>query len=275
MDYRGQIVKYTVFYSWQSDSEKSYNWEFIETALNKATENIRTYPHLREHPIVDSGMERIGGSPEVATVMFNKIKDAAIFVGDVSTVGEIVQSGGRGKKKVANPNVMIEMGYAAGTIGWNRIICVMNEKLGRVEKLPIDVRNRRFPIRYKMGEDLIEKAGEIQAGLIDDLQAAIDAIVFCEYEATRQAEKRLDANCIQVIWGFRNDPYFYVLQPGTFTLGSSTGLDTLTINAAIPRLLDLGLIYCDFDSSQNLYAYHWTYLGRMYILSKWADANPR
>jgi hypothetical protein len=80
---------------------------------------------------------------------------------------------------------MIEMGYAAGTIGWERIVCVMNQKLGRVEKLPIDVRNRRFPIRYKMGDNLIDEADDIQIGLIADLQTAIEAIVFCDYEATR------------------------------------------------------------------------------------------
>ena len=51
-------------------------------------------------------------------------------------------------------------------------------------------------------------------------------------------------------------------------------MDTLALNAAIPRLLDLGLIHCDFDSRQGLFAYHWTWLGRMLIRQHWPNDIP-
>jgi len=62
--------------------------------------------------------------------MFNRIRRSAIFVGDMTLVGTIAKAGSGNLKLVPNPNVLMEMGYAAGTIGWGRIICVMNEHFG-------------------------------------------------------------------------------------------------------------------------------------------------
>lgn len=267
-------MEYSIFFSWQSDSDKAHNLTFIRQALNEAVAQIRSQDGVNDFPIVESGMERTSGSPEVATVMFNKIRSSAIFLADVTTVGTIEMTGGRGKKPVPNPNVMVEMGYAAGTIGWGRIICVMNEKYGRVEKLPVDVRNRRFPIRYKLGGEQMHKSEEIKTVLMADIKHAIEAVVYTDYQATRDAERRLDVNCIQVVAYFRNVPFFNSPPPGYFDKDAFGDINPAIINAAIPRLLDLNLVHCDFNSEANKYAYHWTYLGKMYIKSKWSDATP-
>lgn len=266
---------YLVFYSWQSDSDPERNWKFIEKALREAVNKVRAAPETKDIPNIDFGMLREPGSPEVATIMFKKITAAAIFVADVTAVGRIQLHSG-GEKKVPNPNVMTELGYAAGKIGWERIVCVMNEdeQFGSIEDMPIDVRNRRFPIRYKLqGADPISVYKE----LVSDLRRAIEAVVHSDYQALIDAERSLDANCLHVIQFFRESSYFHTQvtepQPGVTFVGSVGGVAASVLNAAIPRLLDLRLIYCHFDSRQNLYAYHWTYLGRMYIEYKWPGAQ--
>jgi hypothetical protein len=150
----------------------------------------------------------------------------------------------------------------------------MNTAIGRAEKLPVDIRNRRFPIRYKLGPDNLAEAETVKLELAKDFRIAIDAILYQDHQAVNDAGKRFDSNCIQVVTANRGRPYFFMPPPNQVTFGSATGIDTLTINAAIPRLLDLGLIECDYDTRQNLYAYHWTFLGRMYIRQKWPNDIP-
>lgn len=50
--------------------------------------------------------------------------------------------------------------------------------------------------------------------------------------------------------------------PNEFVLGSSSGLDTPVFNAAIERLLDLELIFSDFDPRQLLHSCYLTYFGK-------------
>jgi hypothetical protein len=62
-------VGYTVFYSWQSDTPANANRSLIRDALDAA---VATLDAVQEAPRVDTGMEGVAGSPEVATVMFEK-----------------------------------------------------------------------------------------------------------------------------------------------------------------------------------------------------------
>src|SRR5260370_37228376 len=114
-------MEYTIFYSWQSDSDRSINRDFIRAALEEAAAAIRQGAQVEDFPRIDSGLENESGSPEIATVMFKKIRDSAIFVSDVTLVGTIPARGRGAAKRVPNPNVSLEMGYAAGRIGYERI----------------------------------------------------------------------------------------------------------------------------------------------------------
>ena len=143
-------MNYSIFYSWQSDSPGDCNRTFIRHALDAAITSLGGGVTIEDSPRVESGMEGIAGTPEVATVMFTRIKKSAIFIGDMTLVGTIAKAGSDEVKRVPNPNVLLEMGYAAGTIGWGRVICVMNEHFGKRTELPFDVRNRRFPIDYSL-----------------------------------------------------------------------------------------------------------------------------
>src|ERR1700680_3596064 len=127
----GRSVEYPVFYSWQNDLPKKCNRTFIRGALEEAVRRVVAAAQVEDPPRVDSGMEGIAGSPEVATVMFQKIDRCALFVADTTLVGTSPPSEpDEQPKRVPNPNVSLEMGYAAGRIGWDRIICVMNEAYG-------------------------------------------------------------------------------------------------------------------------------------------------
>src|SRR3954462_960233 len=142
-------MEYTIFYSWQTDSPERSNRAFIRDCLKDAAAAISANAKIEPSPRVDSGMEGVCGTPEVASVMFQKIDKCAVFVGDMTLVGAIEPSKhGKERKRVPNPNVLLEMGYAASRIGWQRVICVINEHFGKRAELPFDVRNRRFPIDY-------------------------------------------------------------------------------------------------------------------------------
>jgi len=250
------MAEFTIFYSWQSDAPKEINWKFIEKALKKAVEKIKQQNKLPDIPVVDLGMERVPGSPEIATIMFRKIGRSAIFVGDVSLVGEIKSNP---SKKIPNANVSVEMGYAAACLGWERIICVLNEHYGKAEEQPVDTRNRRFPINYALRPSQDNKT-EVFEGLVNDLYRAIHAVYIHDLESAKEAIRLLDLNCMHLISEAGKKDYFSVPNPHQSTIGSH--LDSAKVNAAVTRTLDLGLIWTDTAPDQGKYAYHWTYKGK-------------
>ena len=126
----------TVFYSWQSDTLSKYNRGFIEGTLKKAVKQIRDDETIVVEPVVDRDTANVPGAPEIASSIFDKIDNASVFVADVSIIN---QEG----KKCPNPNVLIELGYAAKALGWSNIILVMNTAYGAVSELPFDLRARR------------------------------------------------------------------------------------------------------------------------------------
>src|ERR1700753_141045 len=106
----------SIFYSWQSDLPNKTNRTLIQEALERAAKALRADDSLRIEPVVDRDTQGIPGSPDIHAAILDKIEtsDSAVF--DVSFVQ-------RGKKRMhPNPNVLIELGYALGTIRWERII---------------------------------------------------------------------------------------------------------------------------------------------------------
>lgn len=250
------MAEFTIFYSWQSDAPEQINRTFIEEALRVAVEKIKAKNELPDIPIVDLGMERVPGSPEIATIMFRKIARSAMFVGDVSLVGEIK---GDPPKKIPNGNVSVEMGYAAAYLGWERIICVLNEHYGKAEDQPVDTRNRRFPINYALPPSRDNEA-EVLKGLVNDLRRALHAVYIYDLESAKDAIRSLDINCMNLIVAQAANDWFSALDPNQTTIGGP--LDTAKFDAAVTRSLDLGLIWTDIAPLQGKYAYHWTYKGK-------------
>jgi len=87
-------------------------------------------------------------------VILDKIDNCDIFVADLTCVGKTWgRRSGNGKlrrKRIPNPNVMLEAGYAAGVIPYNQIVQVMNTAFGGPKYLPFDLKGKRHPIQYDL-----------------------------------------------------------------------------------------------------------------------------
>ena len=47
-------------------------------------------------------------------------------------------------KTSPNPNVLLELGYAAQSLGWDNVICIINTDFGAIDDLPFDIKHRRL-----------------------------------------------------------------------------------------------------------------------------------
>lgn len=249
-------MSYTIFYSWQSDRPGVCNRTFIGNALKAAADQLQLDATLVDSPRVDSGMEGISGTPEVASIMFQKIRESALFVGDMTLTGEAHRHDGE-TRKVPNSNVSLELGYAAGVLGWERVICVMNEHYGKRSELPFDVRNRRFPIDYSLAPDDTANRDKEAGDLTKWLRVAISTAETCAFQRADDALRSLDLKCLQLIAAYGH--------LGSFPEPTDQSPDAANkplFASSIPRLLDLRLLRSDINKQQGLYAYHWTHLGK-------------
>lgn len=247
---------FSIFYSWQSDTPGAVNRQFIRSCLNQAIELLNAEALVEDAARVDSGMEGIAGTPEVASVMFEKIEASSLFLGDVTLIGS---SRFDAEKLLPNPNVSIETGYAAHALGWDRIIRVMNEHFGSRESLPFDERNRRFPITYKLGQIEDDPDGEIRSEFTNNLVGALRSAEASELRKVERARQRLDVGCLQLIYEYRNVEYF--AEPNPMIEPEKASAIGPLFERTIPRLLDLGLLFAN-QGEDGSYAYHWTYLGK-------------
>jgi hypothetical protein len=137
----------TVFFAWQLDTPSEQNKAFIWNALIDAIQatNPSAHPELSPRPEADT--QGVPGTPNIVETIFNRIRACSVFVADISFVG----STPRGKKR-PNPNVLIELGFAARSVGWNRTILVLNSAFGDAKDLPFDILQHRWPIEYRLTE---------------------------------------------------------------------------------------------------------------------------
>ena len=161
-----------VFWSWQSDTHQPSGRYFVRAGLDRAVEALAAHPDLEdaERPSVDSDTSDVSGSPPIADTVLQKIRECAVFVADVTPVAATP-----GGKKVPNPNVMIELGYAIAEVGLQRIVLVMNQAEGaRLSALPFDLRHWRGPLTYSLHRDATEdRHEEMLDGLVEDLVARL------------------------------------------------------------------------------------------------------
>lgn len=144
----------TVFFSWQSDSSRKTGKDFLDGILSEICSDISSDTALdlpdRDSFVLDSDTKGIAGQPPIFDTIRTKIEKCAIFIADLTPVGERKH----GKGLIANPNVLIEYGYAMKVLGHNRIIYVMNIAHGKPgehgENLPFDLRHSRHPITYNL-----------------------------------------------------------------------------------------------------------------------------
>jgi len=161
----------TVFYSWQSDLDSKTNRNLIEDALKKAMKAIKKDDDESIAPVLDRDTSGLQGSPSISESIFNKISLADIFVADVSIINAHLSG-----RKTANPNVLIELGYAVSQLGWDRVIMIQNTFYGSPEELPFDLRGRRV-IAYSVDPSIISKSeakGQLQGRIESALKESLN-----------------------------------------------------------------------------------------------------
>lgn len=139
-----------VFFSWQSDSPKETNSTPMRNALKEAKNAIKN--KIPQTIIeLDEATRNTSGSPNISAKIFEKIDAAQVFVADITKVTPIDS-----KRPSANPNVLIELGYAIAQLGWDRIILLFNEAYGKIpDDLPFDIiQNRVSKYKIQVGDTI-------------------------------------------------------------------------------------------------------------------------
>ena len=161
---------HSIFYSWQSDLPKDTNLNAIRQSLREASSLIEN--EIEDTRIeVDEATRDTTGSPNIPKTIFDKISATDIFICDLTTINT---TSPKEFRRVPNPNVLIELGYATATLGWERIVMVFNEVHGTFPTdLPFDIdRHRSTPFKIK---DKKDNNGKSQ--LTQDMKVAIQAII--------------------------------------------------------------------------------------------------
>lgn len=140
--------KYTIFYSWQSETNVKLNSNFISSAIEKAI--TKQKKEVLEIEIsLDRDTRNIGGAPNITETILRKISTSDIFICDVTPTNVNVITNLLNIRRSPNANVLLELGYALKTIGSDRVICILNTNYGNPDKLPFNLRHMRI-LRYEL-----------------------------------------------------------------------------------------------------------------------------
>ena len=164
-----------VFWAWQSDIDGKIGRHFVREALEKAIAALNDSAEIESRPSEESEMhldhdrKGISGSPDLASTIFEKIRASKVFVADVTPVASTA-----GGKKISNPNVAIELGFALASLGDKQILLVMNEAFGSRDDLPFDIRHKAGPLLYRLTTevDKISRDNE-EKRFVEELKSAL------------------------------------------------------------------------------------------------------
>lgn len=146
-----------VFYSWQSDLPNKYNRNFIKDCIEKAVKEANRDDNCIE---VDRDTNGISGFPNIQQTILQKIERANIFIADVSIVNKTILNR---KRRMSNPNVLFELGFAVKALSWEHVVCVFNGDYGKIGDLPFDIRQHRI-ISYSLKDKRREYAKSQMVG---------------------------------------------------------------------------------------------------------------
>ena len=148
----GERKPFKVFFAWQSDRPVNSHKRFIRDALDEVAERVNSDRSCAFAIHVDQDTEGIPGLCDIPATILQKIASCDAFVGDLTYVVRTVPnaSSETAPRYCSNPNVLFELGFAFRAIGWERLICVMNEKYGPITEQIFDLDHRRHPIKYML-----------------------------------------------------------------------------------------------------------------------------
>jgi hypothetical protein len=167
-----------IFWSWQSD--RRFCKQFVREALDAAAERLQDDQEVEEadRPIeVDQDTQGKAGMVDIPATILGKIDESDVFVADLTSLDK-PETG----RQIANPNVLIELGYAMKALPHHRIISVANTAFGfNPKKLPFDIAHRRGPIQYRLQrnadpEERSRVAEELTVALVDALRPMLEEV---------------------------------------------------------------------------------------------------
>lgn len=165
------MAAFKLFYSWQSDRPSKLCRQFIAIALKAAAQSAsRT---LRVDIEIDSDTQGEPGTPPITETILRKIRECDAFVGDMTFVAATAEG-----KRLPNPNVMGEYGYALAQKGTRRILLVMNTAYGPAKDLPFDLGHLRKPLGFEVADgvtDGVRRAARTK--LASELETAVCLLV--------------------------------------------------------------------------------------------------
>jgi hypothetical protein len=171
-------MKRSVFFSWQLDTKTKVGRNLIERALEQALKDLAKDPAIampERELFVDRDTVGVPGTPPIVETIFAKIDNAYAFVPDLTFVGQRID-----KRPTPNPNVLIEYGWAAKSLGYSRLVPVMNVAFGEptAENMPFDLRHLRNPITFNLPPDANDEAiAEAKASLAKAFRTALNQIL--------------------------------------------------------------------------------------------------
>jgi hypothetical protein len=242
-------MAHSAFFAWQLDTSAEHNKKFIWDALVQATSRTTSSTMAEAAPRPESDTAGLPGSPNIVATVFERIAQCAFFVADFSFVAESPS-----RNKLPNPNVAIELGFAARSLGWNRTILVINNAYDEAKDLPFDILQHRWPIEYRVTPET--KVGAKRFEQLSDALAA--AIADCEKSIlirAREMADKLDAATIDFVAQNEHNEFMAMRDPPTTMTGFLIGEDHIL---AVRHLFELGALrvtntpYC---------GYTWTYDG--------------
>jgi hypothetical protein len=221
---------YTIFYSWQSDLPNSTNRGFIEESIKKAIKSLNQTQNYTIEFNLDRDTLNEAGTPDIAYTIFKKIEKTNIFIADISIINSSCVC-----RKNPNPNVLLELGYAAKTLGWERIICIFNKNFGKVEDLPFDLKLRR-PIIYSLNPEDTQKPKDLLSKQIELSILAIQKAGLLSNELFDYLKVQVDTEILSIINQLHKIFYNYKGRKFTYeSISDFVQLSTRELVAALSK----------------------------------------
>lgn len=128
-----------IFFSWQSDLKE--HKALIFERLTAAIEILNDRSDVAFNYLLDEATRDTPGAPNIVETILGKIDQCHIFVSDISIVNKKTQD-----RKMPNPNVMFELGYAVRSKSWERVILLFDITTGSIDDLPFDIQQNRISV---------------------------------------------------------------------------------------------------------------------------------
>jgi hypothetical protein len=190
-------MEITIFYSWQSDSK--FNRKAILDAIRLAIIDVEKFvPGL--HIKIEEASSNEVGALHIPNNILQNITKADIFIGDLSIVGQSFESKDGKFRQIANPNVLIELGYAIAELTWNRIIILFNKDTGEFPNgLPFDIEKRScLDFAVKMENDT-NGVGQLRVELTKRILAIVEKKPVRNLKSRNQTELKERAQDVKTV----------------------------------------------------------------------------